>query len=87
MSFSYFGENVENKDHFWIKAEMSEPEETKEPQPGIDWLTLKKKTNILIKAVPVRGSMESEGDLTDISPMVTPRPSGATEQNQLAKGG
>jgi len=49
------------------KAEMSEPEETKEPQP----------------AVPVRGSMESEGDLTDISPMVTPRPSGATEQNQL----
>ena len=67
---------------------MSEPEETKEPQPGIDRLIdLEKKTNILIKAVPVRGSMESEGDLTDISPMVTPRPSGATEQNQLVKGG
>jgi len=52
------------------KAEMSEPEETKEPQPAA--------------VVPVRASIESEGDLTDISPMVTPRPSGATvEQNQL----
>lgn len=51
------------------QAEMSEPEETKEPQPAV--------------VIPVRTSMESEGDLTDISPMVTPRPSGATEQNQL----
>lgn len=51
------------------QTEMSEPEETKEPQPAV--------------MIPVRTSMESEGDLTDISPMVTPRPSGATEQNQL----
>ena len=45
--FAYFEENVKNKDHFWIKAEMSEPEETKEPQPGKNGVTLKKLTILL----------------------------------------
>ena len=47
LFFAYFEENVENKDHFWIKAEMSEPEETKEPQPGKNGVTLKKLTILL----------------------------------------
>jgi len=41
------------------KVDMSE--ETKEPEPE--------------PVPPVRASMESEGELTDVSPMVTPRPS------------
>lgn len=55
---------AEDNDKTEIQSEETKEPEQAEPEPAP------------VVVPPVRASMESEGELTDISPMVTPRPSG-----------